>query len=192
MKRLTKQEMVLEIYDREAMGEVTAREIAIINQGLVDEFGEGGAMTPAEIARVLREEDLPVQYGQIFRMESPTDKYETLFARLSTCTGLAEAEELLRQIDELYRKFQQAGDRMGTRFARQAAQRVKRHATALSQSPQLAPDERREMGEVAQWVIVWLQTPDIFSQWLELRKASAEFKTTFGTAHSDQKNRAEK
>jgi len=53
MKRPTKQEMVLEIYDREAMGEVTAREIAIINQALVEEFGEGGAMPPAEIARIL-------------------------------------------------------------------------------------------------------------------------------------------
>ncbi|HMY75673.1 MAG TPA: hypothetical protein PLQ88_27880, partial [Blastocatellia bacterium] len=67
MKRLTKQEMVLEIYDREAMGEVTAREIAVINQGLIEEFGEGGAMAPAEIARILRAEDLPVRYEQIFR-----------------------------------------------------------------------------------------------------------------------------
>ena len=49
MKRKTKKEMVIDIYDREAMGEVTAREIAQINQGLVAEFGEGGAMTPAEI-----------------------------------------------------------------------------------------------------------------------------------------------
>ena len=32
------------------MGEVTAREIAVINQALIEEYGEGGAMTPAEIA----------------------------------------------------------------------------------------------------------------------------------------------
>src|SRR5215207_9690846 len=105
MKRPTKQEMVLEIYDREAMGEVTAREIAIINQGLVEEFGEGGAMAPAEIARILRTEDLPVRFDQIFRMESPTDKYENLFGSLNRCGTVAEAEESLRRIDELYRKF---------------------------------------------------------------------------------------
>lgn len=182
MKRPTKQEMVLEIYDREAMGEVTAREIAIINQGLVEEFGEGGAMAPAEIARILRTEDLPVRYEQIFRMESPTDKYENLFGGLNAYETLAEAEETLRQIDELYRNFQRAGDRTGTRFARQAAQRIKRNTTALSQSPKLTPDARLKMGEVAQWVTVWLQTPDIFSQWLVLRKAAAEFKTLFGAA----------
>src|SRR5215207_8876321 len=108
MKRPTKQEMVLEIYDREAMGEITAREIAIINQALVDEFGEGGAMAPAEIARILHDEELPVRFEQVFRMESPTDKYENLFGGLRRCGTLAETEESLRQIDELYRKFQQA------------------------------------------------------------------------------------
>jgi hypothetical protein len=186
MKRLTKQEMVLEIYDREAMGEVTAREIAIINQGLVEEFGEGGAMAPAEIARILRSEDLPVRFEQIFRMESPTDKYENLFGGLNAYRTLAEAEQSLQQIDELYRKFQQAGDRTGVRFARQAAERIKRHTTALSQSPKLTPGARREMGEIAQWVTVWLQTPDIFGQWLALRKAAAEFKNLFGAANSEQ------
>lgn len=187
MKRLTKQEMVLEIYDREAMGEVTAREIAIINQGLVEEFGEGGAMAPAEIARILRTEDLPVRFEQIFRMESPTDKYENLFGGLNAFGTLPEAEASLRQIDDLYRKFQQAGERTGVRFARHAAQRIKRHTTALSQSPKLTHQERVKMGEVAQWVTVWLQTPDIFSQWLALRKAAAEFKELFGASDLDQK-----
>lgn len=190
MKRLTKQEMVLEIYDREAMGEVTAHEIAIINQGLVSEFGEGGAMEPAEIARILLAEDLPVRFEQIFRMESPTDKYENLFAGLSACGTLAEAEESLRQIDEWYRKFQQAGDRTGVRFARQAAQRIKRHTTALSQSPRLTSSTRVELGEIAQWATVWLQTPDIFSQWLELRKATAEFRNLFGMPNSAQKSKS--
>jgi hypothetical protein len=175
--------MVLEIYDREAMGEVTAREIAVINQALVEEFGEGGAMAPAEIARILHDEDLPVRFEQIFRMESPTDRYATLFGGLTQCGTLQEAERSLRQIDGLYREFQRAGDRKGMRFARQAVLRLKRQTTALSQSPRLTEDQRREMGEAAQWLGVWLQTPDIFDQWLELRKATAEFKTLFGTKY---------
>jgi hypothetical protein len=119
-------------------------------------------------------------------MESPTDKYENLFGGLNTYGTLAEAEETLRKIDELYRKFQQAGDRTGVRFARQAAQRIKRNTTALSQSPKLTPEAQMKMGEIAQWVTVWLQTPDIFSQWLALRKAAAEFKKLFGAADSGQ------
>ncbi|MDQ3011208.1 MAG: hypothetical protein M3X11_10965 [Acidobacteriota bacterium] len=179
MKRLTKQEMVLEIYDREAMGEVTARAIAIINRALVEEFGEGGVMAPAEIARILHDEDLPIRFEQIFRMESLTDKYENLFGGLTKCGTLAEAEGSLRQIDELFRKFQQAGDRKGIRYARRAGLRLKQITTALSQSPKLTGGQRSEMGEAAQWLRVWLETPDIFDQWLELRKATVEFKALF-------------
>jgi hypothetical protein len=92
---------------------------------------------------------------------------------------LEEAESSLRQIDRLYREFQRAGDQKGIRFARQAALRLKRQTTALSQSPKLTPAQRSEMGEAAQWLNVWLQTPNIFDQWLELRKATAEFKMLF-------------
>lgn len=174
MKRRSKKEMVLEIYDREAMGEVTAREIAIINRGLVEEFGEGGAMAPAEIARLLVDEDLPVRFEQVFRMASPTEKYETLFEGLAINKSLADAEESLRRIDELYRKFQRVGDRTGMRFARHTAERAKRNA--VSRSSGISGLRGAEQTEIAQWFTIWLQTPDLFAQWLELRKASPGFK----------------
>jgi hypothetical protein len=179
MKRKSKKEMVLEIYDREAMGEVTAREIAIINQGLIDEFGDGGAMTPAEIARVLVDEDLPVRFDQVFRMSSLTEKYENLFEGLALNKSLAQAEESLRRIDELYRKFQRRGDRTGSRFARQTAMRARHNAVTLSQDPHLTAQKKAEQREIAEWFTIWLQTPDLFAQWLELRKATPDFKGTF-------------
>jgi hypothetical protein len=180
MKRKTKKEMVLEIYDREAMGEVTAKEIAIINRGLVEEFGEGGAMAPAEIARLLVDEDLPVRFEQVFRMATPTEKYETLFEGLAINRSLSDAEESLRRIDELYRKFQRLEDRTGVRFARQTAERAKRNAASLSRSSKLTGSKRAEQEEITQWFTIWLQTPDLFAQWLELRKASPGFKQLNG------------
>ena len=184
--------MVLEIYDREAMGEVTAREIAIINRGLIEEFGEGGAMTPAEIARVLVDEDLPVRFEQIFRMATPTEKYEILFEGLALNNSLAEAEASLCRIDELYRKFQRLEDRTGLRYARRTALRAKRNAGALSQSPKLSKPERVEQGEIAQWFTVWLETPDLFAQWLELRKAAPDFKKAFKEAFKESSGAMEK
>jgi len=180
MKRKSKREMALDIYDREAMGEVTAREIAVINQALIDEFGEGGAMTPAEIARILHDEDLPVRFDQIFRMMTKTEKYENAFAHFLQNKNLAEAEESIRRIDELRRKYLKAGDRTGVRFAFEAARTAKQYATEASQAPRLRAAQRKEQAEIAEWFNVWLQTPDLFVQWVELRKASAEFKNTFG------------
>ena len=188
MKRLTKREMVLEIYDREALGEVTAEEIAIINQALVEEYGEGGAMEPTEIARILHDEDLPIRFEQIFRMGSPTEKYENLVVGFNAYGTLEEAEKTLWRINELYREFQQSGDRTGVRFVRRAALRMKKQTTALLQSHKLTERQRAEMGEIAEWVTVWLQTPDIFAQWLELRKAAAAYKNLFETTLSEQKN----
>src|SRR5262245_7538756 len=179
MKRKSKRELVLDIYDNEAMGEVTAREIAIINQALIEEYGEGGAMTPAEIARILHDEDLPVRFDQVFRMMTTTEKYENAFARFLENDDLTEAEKSIREIDQLYRKFNQAGDRAGVRFAFEAARGAKQNATELSQLPDLSAARRREQAEIAQWFTVWLQTPDLFTEWVRLRKASAEFKKLF-------------
>lgn len=181
MKRKSKREMVLDIYDHEAMGEVTAREIAIINQALVAEFGEGGALAPAEIARILHAEDLPIRFEQIFRMATPTEKYENLFAGLAyNLNTLTRAEEVLSELDNLYRKFKRLGDRTGVRFARQAAREAKQQAAQLAASPQLAPTTRAVQGEIAQWLTIWLQTPDLFAEWLAIRKTTAEFKASFG------------
>ncbi len=179
MKRKSKRELVLDIYDNEAMGEVTAREIAIINQALIEEYGEGGAMAPAEIARILHDEELPVRFDQVFRMMTTTEKYENVFAHFLENNDLAEAENSILEIDELYRKFRNAGDSAGVRFAFEAARTARRNAVELSQLTQLSAARRREQAEIAEWFAVWLQTPDLFSEWLGLRKASTEFKTLF-------------
>src|SRR5262245_65031339 len=142
MKRKSKRELVLDIYDDEAMGEVTAREIAIINQALIEEYGEGGAMSPAEIARILHDEDLPVRFDQVFRMMTTTEKYENAFARFLDNDSLAEAEKSIRGIDELYRKYKQAGDKAGVRFSFEAARTARQNAIELSRLSDLSAAER--------------------------------------------------
>jgi hypothetical protein len=40
----------------------------------------------------------------------------------------------------------------------------------------VSPDKRAEKQEIATWFRIWLETPDLFFDWLELRKASEEFR----------------
>jgi hypothetical protein len=189
MKRKSKREMVIEIYDREAMGEVTAQEIAKINQELIAEFGEGGAMAPAEIARVLTDEEIPVRYDQVFVMATPLEKYQRIFDGVLRFDSLAAAAASIRRIDELYRKFQRLGDRQGMRLARELALKGKRRAAGLAHQEKVGDRKRAEKAEIAQWFSVWLQTPSLFEQWLELRKAAPEFKREFASPpdHTDQR-----
>jgi hypothetical protein len=41
----------------------------------------------------------------------------------------------------------------------------------------LATAERREYAEIAEWFAVWLQTPDLFTDWVGLRKRQRERET---------------
>jgi hypothetical protein len=184
MKRKSRRELVLDIYDREAMGEVTAREIALINQALVEEFGEGGAMDPGEITRILVDEDLPVRFEQVFRMSTRAEKYESVFKHLPQLDTLEQAAASIREIDTLYRKFQRCDDRTGIRFARQTAQRGKQDAEQAAREETQDARYRTEQAEIAQWFTIWLQTPDLFEQWLQLRQATADYRNKFSTTDS--------
>src|SRR5262249_3655867 len=134
---------------------------------------------PAEIVRILHDEDLPVRFDQVFRMMTTTKKYENAFARFLENDDFIEAEKSIRGIDELYRKFKQAGDRAGVRFAFEAARAAKQNATELSQLPDLSAAQRREQAEVGQWFAVWLQAPDFSGEGARHRKAPAKSKNLF-------------
>ena len=41
------------------------------------------------------------------------------------------------------------------------------------------PKKARACPEVAQWLVVWLQNPQIFTEWLALRQNTAEFRERF-------------
>lgn len=179
MKRKTKAQMVLEIYDREAMGEVTPHEIAIINRGLIEEFGEGGVLAPAEIASILIDEDLPVRFDQVFNMSAPDERYEQLFASVVDISNLASAEASIRRIHSLHSEMSRLGDRRGAEYARAVARNAKETARLASANSRLDQRLRREQGEIVEWLTIWLQTPDLFENWLEVRKSTADFHANF-------------
>jgi len=39
--------------------------------------------------------------------------------------------------------------------------------------------KRAEKGEIADWFRIWLETPDAFFDWLDVRKKSPEFQAKF-------------
>ena len=55
----------------------------------------------------------------------------------------------------------------------------KKRAQSMARNPRVNPAKRREKEEIAAWFKVWLELPDAFFDWLELRKRSEEFQQTF-------------
>ncbi len=63
--------------------------------------------------------------------------------------------------------------------ARQAARRAREGAELVARNPRVRPLVRQEHEEIAQWFQIWLQTPDVFPSWLEVRMASQAFAERF-------------
>lgn len=177
MKRKTRAEVILDIYDREAMGEVTPREIAIINEGLREEFGDGGVLAPVEIASILTDEDLPVRFDQIFNMSAPDDRYERLCASCIDLATLETAEASLSRLEGVIAEL--GGERRGEGHAMAVARRARDTARLACGSEDLNERERAEQSEIAEWFTIWMQTPQLFWSWLDLRKRSKDFRQAF-------------
>lgn len=165
MKSKSRRDIILEVYDSEAMGEVGASEIELMIAELGNTLGAGGVLEPAEVARILTDEGLPVRLDEVFSMTSRYEEYEQLFDGIVCIDSLEEAEQTIQQIDSIFRAFRDQKDERGMRFARKVAMSAKSAALALS--------DKSPIGiEIAEWFTIWLQTPDIFGDWLEVRKAA--------------------
>lgn len=93
--------------------------------------------------------------------------------------SLQSAEKTLRQIHDRFLEFKRQGNRDGVRQCRTVLLKGKERALMISRNKKVNEAKRKEKLEIAQWFTVWLQTPEIFFDWLELRKASAEFHAEF-------------
>ena len=110
---------------------------------------------------------------------------EDEFAHLLHFATLAEAEATLRRLDGLWREARAAGD--GARTARilELAREGRRRAQMIAGNRRVAPEKRAEKEEIRQWFRVWLETPEAFFDWLELRKRAPEFVERFGPAPAE-------
>jgi hypothetical protein len=53
-------------------------------------------------------------------------------------------------------------------------------AELLVKDRTLNQTQRAEQAEIAEWLKVWIQTPSLFADWLELRRRSPDFQKKFG------------
>jgi hypothetical protein len=103
------------------------------------------------------------------------------FAHLLRFATLDEAEATLRHLDELWRESRAAGPEASGRAARvlEIARQGLRRAQMIAGNRRVTEAKRAEKQEIRQWFRVWLETPDAFFDWLELRKESPEFLEKF-------------
>jgi hypothetical protein len=56
----------------------------------------------------------------------------------------------------------------------------------ISRNHKVEPQKRAEKEEIAGWFRIWLETPDVFFDWLDVRKQSPEFRAKFPSEEPEQ------
>lgn len=172
----TKKAMILEAARSLAKTRYTPAEIEQIRRRLIAQLGAQGKTAPDYIVSVLEEAGLRV----VWSTRSDTEgRYEEEFTDLLHFSTLEEAEMCLVRLDELLRKFLVENEQAAAERVREVARLGRRRAEMISRNHKVDANKRAAKEEIAHWFGIWLETPDAFFDWLEVRKQSPEFKRSF-------------
>lgn len=172
----TKKAMILEAARCMAKARYTPAEIEQIRRQLIAQLGSQGKTAPDYIVSVLEEAGLRV----VWSTRSDTEgRYEEEFTDLLHFSTLEEAEMCLVRLDELLRKFLLENEQPAAERVREVARLGRRRAEMIARNHKVDANKRAAKEEIAHWFGIWLETPDAFFDWLEVRKQSPEFKRSF-------------
>jgi hypothetical protein len=161
-----------------------AEELISIQQVLADK-----TISPAGIARVLAQEGVELLHPEVINCDArwrqaQLENRAKRFASVSRLQSgiplkLTEAETAIAQLEKLRNRFVAARDETALDEVKSLGIDARQNAIKRAKDPSLATDVRAVQAEVAEWLRVWLETPNLFAPWLELRKASAAFSAKF-------------
>jgi hypothetical protein len=180
----TKKDLILEAAHGLGKPRFTPAEIEQIRRQLISQLGAAGGKTSADyVVSVLEEAGMRV----VWSTQSDTEgRYEEEFSDLLHFSTFTEAEMCLVRLDELLRKFLLDGERNAAERVREVARLGRRRAEMISRNHKVEAKNRAQKEEAAHWFAIWLETPDAFFDWLEVRKQSPEFQKKFPRAFDDE------
>ena len=108
--------------------------------------------------------------------EKPDPSCESELHGILAFSSFEDAERTLFHLEKLRQKYLDSGDKIGVGRCRQVALRGRQRAEFIGRNPKVRPEKRAQKLEIAEWFRVWLETPELFTDWLALRKETAEFK----------------
>jgi hypothetical protein len=172
----TKKALILETAREINVQKWTPAEIDQLRRRLVAEHGEAGKTGSEYIADVLKDAGHRVLLSL---QEEAEEQYEEEFEDILHFKTLEDAEVSIMRLDELMRKFRAHGEHAAAERVLNVARLGKRRAEMISRNHKVEPHKREEKIEIANWFRIWLETPDAFFDWLDVRKQSSEFRAQF-------------
>jgi hypothetical protein len=167
---VTKDEFIIHVWERTGKDVVGAAELELINRAVIEQFGT--PVSPALIARTLADEGVRLGHPEILGADLSWRARVSLFTPEDLTFGtLDAANALIEKIERLHE------DPSVRERLRQSVLQIKTELELLAANPNTINKDLA--GEVAQWLTIWIQNPEIFTEWLNLRRATPEFRRRF-------------
>jgi hypothetical protein len=188
-KALTKRALIIAVWESLDCTMVGEPELGEIQLALLKQLGAGAEMSPAAIARVLADEGAELRHPEVIefdarwreaKIEADSRQLKGLEELLmARPLQLNKAAGLIKRLEKARQHAETSGDEAALHHVRILAVSGRQQAELLAKDRKLDQQERAEQGEIVEWLKVWIQTPVLFADWLELRRRSPEFQKKF-------------
>ena len=190
----SKQAFIVAEWHRLGGKAIGRKELRAIQRTLREEFGDDTIESPARIARVLADEGAELRHPEVIefdakwraeKIEKETLKFRGLERFLDAKpVRIHEVESLIKKLEQARQISERDEDQVNVRRLRDIAINARQAAELLANYSTLNQTQRAEQAEIAQWLAVWLQTPSLFHDWLDLRRRSPDFRKKFSMEKS--------
>ena len=163
-KRISIKSVVLAYVEQRKPAIIDGQELAALRLSVAKSAGADRHISQRSLLDVLAQTDVPIarSLGGL-----PGD----LRGRVHFRDPEAAASSLL----DLQQEFEEArrrGDHHRAEDCRSAVRQAKDRLRLVLRRSNLSPEKKKVKQELLRWFLVWLQTPELFSQWLELRRSA--------------------
>ncbi|MEJ7712124.1 MAG: hypothetical protein WKF84_20255 [Pyrinomonadaceae bacterium] len=181
-KARTKRDLMIEVWEHLDCESVGARELQRIADEAGERFGAGAIESPAAIARLLADEGAELRHAEVLDLDTKwrsADPYQAVFRNVLKFSDFEQTVSSIKRMENLRRQFERTKDDTGIRLLRELALKGRSRAQMISRNPSVEARKRQEKAEIADWFTVWLRTPELFDDWLDLRRKSKPFQEQF-------------
>lgn len=188
-KARTKRDLMIEVWEWLDCESVGAKELEAIAAAVIEKFGAGAEESPANVARLLADEGAELRHAEVLELDARwrgEEAYTAAFRNVLKFSDFAQAVASIKRLDNLRREFARREDKEGLRRVRDTVLKGKQRAEMIARNAKVDKSKRAEKAEIAEWFRVWLQSPELFIDWLDLRQRTSEFKQLFGDESATQ------
>src|SRR5436190_6052564 len=186
MAKTSRTELIVATWIRLDRPAVNGEVLATIQRAVV---AESAPLSPAAIERALAEAGAELKHPDVIECDTTWRQAQfdvearslQAFPELmpSGSLTLKNAEPVIHRLEEARLALESSRDEEELQRLKAFVIEKRDAVEKRSRNRNLPVAVRREQGEILEWLRVWLQTPNLFADWISLRKQSPQFRAIF-------------